>query len=87
MNDKEKETILKVAGSKPQFTLPFIHQIHQGFKRGSEMVAWLAKKGIVGDSFENFVKECGGSKLRMGSYILKRMEQEKTRPIFAKDLL
>ena len=85
MAPKEIDLIFNVAGGDGS-NLPFIHQIHAGYKRGTAMLEWLERHGITGPSFKQFAKDMGGSKLRMGSFILKRMEQTSKRSIFTKDL-
>jgi len=85
MNSKERQLIFDIAGGDSA-NFPAIHQIHSGYRRGIQMLEWLKLHGIVGKSFKQFAMDNGFSKLRMGSYILKRLESTNKRPIFAKDL-
>lgn len=85
MSPYEINLIFDVAGGIAT-NLPFIHQIHTGFKKGTIMLEYLRRHKIVGQSFQQWAKDHGGSKLRMGSYILKRLETVNKRPIFTKDL-
>jgi len=85
MNSYDRNLIFDVAGGVAE-NLPFIHQIHAGFKRGTQMLEYLRRNRIIGKSFQQWAKDHGGSKLRMGSYILKRIESVDKRPIFTKDL-
>lgn len=85
MTPYERGLIFDVAGGIHD-NLPFIHQIHQGLVRGTEMLEWLKHNGVVGESFKQFARDHGGSKIRMGAYILKKMEKVKSRQIYVKDL-
>lgn len=87
MSDYDRKLIFDVAGGI-ESNLWHIHQIYgeAGYKNGTAMLEWLRSRGIIGPSFSNLVKDHGSSKLRVGSYILKKMEHVKERPIYARDL-
>lgn len=85
MTSQEKQLIFDIAGGDAS-NLPMIHQIHTGFKRGTQMLQWLKFHGIIGKSFRQFSLDHGHSKLQMGSFILKRIEFTTKRQIFAGDL-
>lgn len=86
MTDQERKLIFTVAGSSPE-NFPLIHQIQQGFKRGNEMLHVCVSMGLIDKKFTQLWQDNGGSKMKVGSFLLKYLNKDKSRKLHIKDLL
>lgn len=86
MTDHERSLIFQIASGDPEL-FPLIHQIHEGFKRGTALLETCKRHGIIGPSFKQLWKDNGGSKVRVGSYLLKKLNRDNRRKLHVKDLI
>ena len=85
MTNYERNIIFSIAAGLPE-NFPLIYQLHDGFKRGFELLETCARHGIRGNSFKQMWLDHNGSKVRVGSYLLKKLNQDLNRKIQYKDL-
>lgn len=85
MTEYERSLIFIVAGGVPE-NFPLIHQIHTNFKRGTQMLEVCRREGLIGKTFKQLWQDKGGSKMEVGSYLLKRLHQTNQRKLSFQDL-
>jgi len=86
MTPRHRDQILQIADGCVA-TFPYLHFLYN-MTRCDEIFYWLLKNAIVGERFHTLIRyECGGSFLKVSSFILSKIEKEKElRPIYRRDL-
>ena len=86
MKESKKRNILAIADGLFE-VMPVIYGIDQSFKLSEYIFEYCALKGIKGQSFKRLCEDHKFLPVRVGSYILKKMDKDKFRPLTVSDLL
>jgi hypothetical protein len=84
MDDNKRRTIFKIAEGKAE-NLPLIHGL-ESFKKSSIIFEYCVRRGITGQSFYNLFQNNQFSPIRVGAYLLKKIESDKFRSIQWSDI-
>lgn len=85
MDELKRKNILEVAGGVFE-NFPILYGIDSTFKASNRIFAYCATRGIKGESFRRLCEEHNFLPVRVGNYLLKKIEQEKERSLTWNDL-
>lgn len=84
MHELKRRNILRIAENKPE-NLPILHGL-ESFHASDSMFEYCVRFGIIGESFYNLSQENRFSPMRVGVYLLKKMESDKFKTLTGADL-
>jgi len=85
MLESKRKNILEISSGLFE-VLPVIHGIDQSFRVASHIFDYCVRKGIKGQSFKRLCEDHGFLPIRVGNYILRKMDKDNYRPLTGMDL-
>jgi hypothetical protein len=85
MNESKRANILKIAGGN-MAVMPVLFGIDKSFRVAEWIFQYCCWRGIVGDSFLRLCEDNKYLPIRVGNYILKKMDGDNFRPLTWNDL-
>jgi hypothetical protein len=85
MKASKRENILTIAEGN-MVVMPVIYGIDKSFKQSDDLFQYCVRRGIVGSSFVRLCEDSKFLPMRVGNAILKRLLNERNRPLTSQDL-